>query len=137
MPCPSLTATKRSEENGSDGRVCSLSYFQVHTEKRRIRMKKPHRSQPDLAVLHALRCIGFETEPRVASASGMASGELARRLRTLTDLGLVEHTPGLFGGWGLTDTGRTKAQELLADELELPGARHLRDDERRGKTAAG
>jgi hypothetical protein len=90
-----------------------------------------------LGVLHALRCIGFPTEPRVVSTSVIAAAELAGRLLILSELGLVEHIPGPFGGWGLTDTGRTKAQQLLTDELELTGGATSREDERRGATTAG
>lgn len=90
-------------------------------------MTEPHRSEPDFVVLHTLRCIGFAGEARIASASGMHAGDAAGRLRALSEAGLVDHLPGPFGGWGLTDQGRTRDQELLAAELEVTDSRdHVR-----------
>jgi hypothetical protein len=48
-------------------------------------------------------------------------------LHHLSGRGLVALDPGPFGGWGLTDDGRTIEQELVRDELELIGAHdHVR-----------
>jgi hypothetical protein len=48
-------------------------------------------------------------------------------LRNLSVQGLVALDPGPFGGWGLTDQGRTTEQESVRIELDLTGARdHVR-----------
>ena len=44
-------------------------------------------------------------------------------MHNLSAQGLVVLDPGPFGGWGLTDNGRTTDNELVRDELELTGAR--------------
>jgi hypothetical protein len=87
----------------------------------------PHESDPDFQVLHTLRCIGVSSEERVATASGGTRYDTGARLRTLSGQGLVALDPGPFGGWGLTDDGRTTEQELVRGELELSGAHdHVR-----------
>jgi hypothetical protein len=83
----------------------------------------PIESNPDFLVLHTLRCIGVSSEERVATASGRPRHDTAARLHSLSAQGLVALDPGPFGGWGLTDNGRTIDNELVRDELELTGAR--------------
>jgi hypothetical protein len=73
-------------------------------------------------VLHTLRCIGFASEDRIATTADMAPAELAARLHSLTAAGLLDHHPGPFGGWGLTDLGRTTVEERVAAELAATGA---------------
>jgi hypothetical protein len=84
-----------------------------------------HRSDPKLVLLQTLRCIGFATEERVASASGLSLAETGRRLTELAGAALVSSTPGPFGGWALTEEGRTEVQKLSDQELETTGARDL------------
>lgn len=86
---------------------------------------EPYRSDPDLVVLQTLRCIGFATEDRLASASDFAVDETRRRLAELAGRALVSTSPGPFGGWALTDDGRLAARRLLDEELSLTGARDL------------
>ncbi len=84
-------------------------------------MNLPHRSDPDFIVLHTLRCIGVASEERIAGASGMQVAETVARLRQLSDRGLVELDLGPFGGWSLTESGRTTGQETVREELGLAG----------------
>jgi hypothetical protein len=77
---------------------------------------------PDFLLLHTLRCIGFVTADRLATASGLTPEETNRRLGELADRSFVSMTPGPFGGWALTDEGRGAEERILKDELELTGA---------------
>ena len=83
----------------------------------------PHRTSPDLLVLHTLRCIGFAGLPRVAEAARLAHDEVESELIDLALAGLVMHTSGEFGGWGLTEAGRAADAARIAEELEAPGTR--------------
>jgi hypothetical protein len=83
----------------------------------------PHRTSTDLLVLHALRCIGFVSLPRVATATGLPASDVESELIDLAVGGLVTHVAGDFGGWGLTEAGRAADAERIADELETAGAR--------------
>ncbi|MGA8040725.1 MAG: transcriptional regulator [Acidimicrobiia bacterium] len=78
--------------------------------------------QAEFAVLHALRCIGFASEERVATAAGMPVQETTAHLRMLLKKGLVESTSGPFGGWGVTDSGRRSDMASLEEELRATGA---------------
>jgi hypothetical protein len=77
----------------------------------------------DFQLLHTLRCIGFASADRVAATSGIAPEETNVRLAALADQGLVSMTPGPFGGWSLTDEGRTTEEHMLKEELDSAGAR--------------
>lgn len=77
----------------------------------------------DTLVLHALRCIGFVGLPRVAVATGLAGSEVESALIDLAVAGLVTHVAGDFGGWALTEAGRTADAERIAEELATTGAR--------------
>ncbi|MDX8035309.1 transcriptional regulator [Lentzea sp. BCCO 10_0856] len=77
----------------------------------------------DLLVLHTLRCIGFAGCPRIADAVGLAESDVESELIDLAVAGLVTHSPGEFGGWGLTDAGRVADAERITGELESAGAR--------------
>jgi len=83
----------------------------------------PHRTSTDLLVLHTLRCIGFAGTARVAEATGLPESDAESELIDLAVAGLVTHMTGDFGGWGLTDAGRTADAERIADELETFGTR--------------
>ncbi|MBW6435594.1 transcriptional regulator [Actinoplanes hulinensis] len=76
----------------------------------------------DLTVLHTLRCMGFTDLARVASAAGLPPEEAESRLIDLAVEGLVTRTPGAFGGWGLTEAGKTEDARLVAEELDKAGA---------------
>jgi hypothetical protein len=83
----------------------------------------PHRTSTDLLVLHTLRCIGFALLPRVAAAAGLHESEVESELIDLAVAGLVTRVPGDFGGWGLTESGRTADAERIAEELAAAGTR--------------
>ena len=83
----------------------------------------PHRTSTDLLVLHALRCIGFSGPARVAAATGLTESDAESELIDLAVAGLVTHTSGEFGGWGLTESGRTVDAARIAGELDECGAR--------------
>jgi hypothetical protein len=83
----------------------------------------PHRTSNDLLVLHTLRCIGFAGLARVAEVAGLPEDEVESELIDLARAGLVTHTAGAFGGWGLTEAGRTADAARITDELANTGAR--------------
>lgn len=74
-------------------------------------------------VLHALRCIGVSSEERVSTASGVPAAETRECLHRLLDLGQVAVDRGPFGGWSLTDVGRSADDESLRRQLELSDGR--------------
>lgn len=82
----------------------------------------PH-DEKDLHILHALRCIGTSTEARVTAASGIPAASTSRGLNQLSERGLVVLDPGPFGGWSLTDAGRSADDESLRRELDAMDAR--------------
>ena len=51
----------------------------------------------------------------------MKIAETLARLRHLADRGMVELDPGPFGGWSLTESGRTIGQEMVREELVIAG----------------
>lgn len=77
----------------------------------------------DLLVLHALRCVGFASVPLVSGVTGLAAHEVESELIDLAVAGLVTRTPGDFGGWGITESGRVTDAERIAGELDAAGAR--------------
>ena len=83
----------------------------------------PHSTDTDLLVLHALRCIGFAGLGRVSEAAGFPDADVESELIDLAVAGLVTHTSGDFGGWGLTGAGRVADAKRIADELDAAGAR--------------
>jgi hypothetical protein len=83
----------------------------------------PHPTGPDLLVLHTLRCIGFASLARVATAAGRPEPDVESELIDLAVAGLVTRLAGDFGGWGLTAAGRAADAERIADELDTAGAR--------------
>lgn len=79
--------------------------------------------QPAFIVLHGLRCLGMAAEDRLARSFDMHSEKVAEVLERLRSRGLVEHDPGLFGGWSLTPRGRSTQHELTSWEIEKTGVR--------------
>jgi hypothetical protein len=71
-----------------------------------------------VTALHALRCMGFTTAARIAVATGLAESMLESELIDLAVAGLVTYTPGGFGGWGLTEAGRSADAERTAAEVD-------------------
>ena len=87
-------------------------------------MIEAHPSPPDLIVLHSLRCAGYASTDRLrALVSPEIAGDVEDLLLTLATRGLVTHSAGAFGGWGLTDDGRQADAERIAAELDRAGAR--------------
>jgi hypothetical protein len=78
---------------------------------------------PDFMLLHTMRCIGFASADRLAAASAIGAEETNVLLAGLAERGLVSMTPGPFGGWSLTDEGRTSEEQMVEEELESTGAR--------------
>jgi hypothetical protein len=83
----------------------------------------PHATSTDLLILHTLRCIGFSGLSAVAGATGLPESDAESGLIDLAVAGLVTHTSGGFGGWGLTDAGHAADAERIAQELEATGTR--------------
>ncbi|WP_227998562.1 hypothetical protein [Nocardia australiensis] len=77
----------------------------------------------DLQVLHSLRCVGHASVARVAAATGLPEPVVESELIAHAAGGNVTHTPGEFGGWGLTDAGRALDAERITDELKNAAAR--------------
>ncbi|MEU4623877.1 transcriptional regulator [Actinoplanes sp. NPDC023801] len=77
----------------------------------------------DLLVLHTLRCLGFTDPARVADAAALTEADAESRLIDLAVEGLVTRTPGPFGGWGLTEAGKSEDARLVAAELAAAGTR--------------
>lgn len=69
--------------------------------------------------------MGFALLPRVASAAGLPESEVESELIDLAVAGLVTRVPGDFGGWGLTESGRTADAERIGDELATSGNRPI------------
>lgn len=76
----------------------------------------------DLLVLHALRCGGHATLPRIAVATGLEEGALESQLIELGAAGLVVRATGPFPGWGLTDHGWATDAARIAAELDTARA---------------
>jgi hypothetical protein len=76
-----------------------------------------------MTVLHTLRCTGFAGLPRVAKAAGLPASTVESELIDLAVAGLVTHSSGDFGGWGLTDAGRVEDARQVAAELDETGTR--------------
>jgi hypothetical protein len=86
----------------------------------------PHRSDPDLVVLHTLRCCGFVSIQRLCELLGpIVTVDVEEVLLRLAGQGLVRNSGGAFGGWGLTDAGREVDAQWIA--LELDRAQGRRD----------
>ena len=85
---------------------------------------EPHRSDPELTVLHTLRCCGVTTVDRISGILAPVTDiDVESVLLDLAAQGLVRHGDGAFGGWGITDAGRAADAERIAAELAAAGAR--------------
>ena len=76
-------------------------------------------------VLHALRCLGVTTLPRVAEAAGVGEDDTEAALLELAIGGLVTREPGPFGGWGLTEAGKAEDAARVGAELDAAGTRDV------------
>jgi hypothetical protein len=88
-------------------------------------VSQPHQSPPELIVLHTLRCIGHAGRERVARASGRTETEVENQLDRLRARGMVTLDEGVFGGWGLTASGRDWAEAAVRREAREANAPEL------------
>lgn len=87
-------------------------------------MTAAYRSDAELVVLHTLRCCGVSSLQRVADVvAWLLPIDVEEVLLDLAAQGLVGHGGGTFGGWGLTDAGRTADADRITVELDVAGAR--------------
>lgn len=84
-----------------------------------------HRSDPDLAVLLALRLASFAPTDEVARRSGVVEADAGALLDRFAGDGLVRFRDGRRSGWSLTTEGRSAGERLLAAEVDALGAREL------------
>ena len=87
-----------------------------------------HTSEPDLLVLHSLRLKGIAEPAVVAGHVELPEHEVERRLATLAGDGLVQRRDGRISGWSLTTTGRDRHASLVAEEVDVSGARDKVDN---------
>lgn len=87
-----------------------------------------HRSEPPLLVLHGLRLKGFADSAALARLFGLGEAATDGLLAELADKDLVRHREGRLSGWSLTPAGREEHRRLVAEELEVSGAREVVDD---------
>lgn len=80
-------------------------------------------SDPDLLVLHGVRLRGFAEAAAVAEAGGLDLDDVTKRLDAFEADGYVRYRRGRVSGWTLTAAGRARGERLLAEELDVAGAR--------------
>jgi hypothetical protein len=83
----------------------------------------PHRSEPRLLVLHALRLKGVGDLTTIAAAADLPASTVSTQLDELAARGLAVERDGLLAGWTLTATGRAEHARALSAELDGAGAR--------------
>lgn len=88
----------------------------------------PHRSEPELLVLHTLRLKGFVDADVVAAACRLPEPVVDAELHRLAAEGLVARREGRIAGWSLTPAGRAEGERLLAAELDAVGCREVVED---------
>lgn len=84
-----------------------------------------HTSDPFLLAIHGLRLKGFAEASTVGALYGKTESDTAAQLSTAADSELVTHREGRMSGWSLTPAGRTREEQLLAEELDAVGGRSL------------
>ncbi|WP_205687317.1 hypothetical protein [Cellulomonas endophytica] len=78
----------------------------------------------DLAVLHAVRLLGFAAADRVARRTGLPPDEVADHLLDAQARGWLTHSAfGGTAGWSPTEAGLAEGQRRLAEQLDATGAR--------------
>ena len=91
---------------------------------RELDLTEAVRSDPQLVVLHTLRCVGAAATERVAAIAQMlVDDDVEGVLLELAAAGMVAHDRGSFGGWRVTDAGRTADRLNVAAELDRAGTR--------------
>lgn len=87
-------------------------------------MREPFRSEPELVVVHSLRCGGSTSTQRLSAVVAvLVDVDVEAVLLDAASRGLVTHDSGPFEGWTLTATGRKVGAEKIAAELEQADAR--------------
>lgn len=82
-----------------------------------------HRSDPELAVLLALRLASFAPVSEVAERAELPEPEAEQLLSALAERVLVRYRDGRRSGWALTSEGRLEGERLLAAEVDRVGVR--------------
>lgn len=77
----------------------------------------------ELKMLHALRLKGFAEEALVATLAGMGLESTVAALSSLQANQMVRFRDGALVGWALTERGRSRGEQLLAEELDHAEAR--------------
>ncbi|WP_405793176.1 transcriptional regulator [Streptomyces sp. NBC_01506] len=80
-------------------------------------------TDPDLLVLHALRCAGASGPTRLGLVTGLAESDVESELIDLGVDGLLTRMSGAMPAWWLTDAGRAAHAERITAELDSAGAR--------------
>ena len=83
----------------------------------------PYPSDPRLVVLHALAVKGVSSMEALPTATALPAIDIVGHLEELREAGSVEHREGMPAGWSLTRVGRKERDALLAEELDVAGAR--------------
>ncbi len=81
-----------------------------------------HQSDSETLSLHALRLKGLAEPEGIAEYFDLDVGTVERNIANASEAGFVSRRGGRISGFQLTDLGRTRAQELLSDELSKAGA---------------
>lgn len=77
----------------------------------------------ELRVIHALRVKGFALAGVIAAAAQVAPNAAQSALDALTASGYANLRDGAIAGYSLTPMGRTRGEELLAEQLDAGGYR--------------
>jgi hypothetical protein len=83
----------------------------------------PHRSGPELLVLHGLRVKGFADATALALMTGLEVSAVEEQLRSAHHAGLVDRREDRVSGWALTLVGRARHARLLAADVDASAAR--------------
>ncbi len=83
----------------------------------------PYPSDPRLVVLHTLAVKGVGSVEALSTATALPTADVVAVLDELQEAGSVEHREGMPAGWSLSRVGRKERDVLLADELDVAGAR--------------
>ncbi len=75
-----------------------------------------------------MRCVGSVSAGRLSILSDLPEAEVETCLALLAGEQFAVLDPGPFGGWGITDSGRSPDDEALAKQLDTSGSRHQIDD---------
>lgn len=81
-----------------------------------------HHSSPDLLALHAVRVLGFADTAAIAHRFRLDPAETEEFLLDAQAYGWVQHAAFAdVHGWSLTESGRTRNEQQLHEELSVTG----------------